>query len=59
MMRRRDCKSAVKVCGLTTELLWQLGSLSAGEAGGMRSVAVKCIDIRRNTDGEGGLLDCN
>ena len=22
-------------------------------------VAVKCVDIRRNTSGEGGLLDCN
>ena len=26
---------------------------------GIPSVAVKCVDIRRNTRGEGGLLDCN
>ena len=23
------------------------------------SVAVKCVDIRKNTSGEGGFLDCN
>ena len=26
---------------------------------GIPSVAVKCVDIRRNTSGEGGLLDDN
>ena len=31
--------------------------LSIGEAGGIPSVAVKCVDIRKNTGGEGGLLD--
>ncbi len=30
---------------------------SVGEASGIPSVAVKCVDIRRNTSGEGGLLD--
>ena len=29
-----------------------------GESG-IPSVAVKCVDIRRNTSGEGGLLDDN
>ena len=33
--------------------------LSAGEESGIPSVAVKCVDIRRNTSGEGGFLDCN
>ena len=33
--------------------------LSIGGAGGIPSVAVKCVDIRRNTSGEGGLLDDN
>ena len=32
---------------------------SAGGASGIPSVAVKCVDIRRNTSGEGGSLDCN
>ena len=32
---------------------------SAGEVSGIPSVAVKCVDIRKNTGGEGGLLDCN
>ena len=29
------------------------------KASGIPSVAVKCVDIRRNTSGEGGLLDSN
>ena len=29
------------------------------EAGGMRGVAVKCIDITQNSDCEGSSLDCN
>ena len=33
--------------------------LSDGEAGGIPGVAVKCIEIGRNTSGEGGLLDIN
>ena len=30
-----------------------------GEAGGIPSVAVKCVDIGRNTGGEGDFLDYN
>ncbi len=52
-------KSVVKVCGSTVKLQLILDILSAVEAGGTPSVAVKCVDIRRNTSGEGGLLDCN
>ena len=37
----------------------KLSILSAGEVSGIPSVAVKCVDIRRNTSGEGGLLDGN
>ena len=40
------------------ELRLKLFSLSAGEEGGIPSVAVKCIDIGKNTGGEGGLLVC-
>ena len=58
-MRRRIGKSEVKSMGLTHELLLKLFLLSIGEAGGIPSVAVKCVDIRRNTSGEGGLLDGN
>jgi hypothetical protein len=32
--------------------------LSAGEESGIPGVAVKCVDIRRNTCGEGGFLAC-
>ena len=58
-MRRRIGKSEVKSMGLTHELLLKLFFLSVGEAGGIPSVAVKCVDIRRNTSGEGGLLGFN
>ncbi len=37
----------------------KLAVLSGREVCGMRSVAVKCKDIRRNTSGEVGLLDSN
>ena len=52
-------KSDVKARGSTPGLLLKLWSWSAGEASGIPSVAVKCVDIRRNTSGEGGLLDDN
>ena len=47
----------MKYLGLTEELQLKLYFLSAGEVSGIPSVAVKCVDIRRNTSGEGGYLD--
>ncbi len=47
----------MKVCGENVKLQLILGVLSAAGVGGIPSVAVKCVDIRRNTSGEGGLLD--
>ena len=58
-MRRRESKLAVKSLGSTEELQLKLLFLSAGGESGIPSVAVKCVDIRRNTSGEGGLLDDN
>ena len=58
-MRRREDKLVVKSLGLTEELQLKLLFLSVGEESGIPSVAVKCVDIRRNTSGEGGLLDDN
>ena len=58
-MRRRSEKSDVKSPCLTWELHLKLSFLSEVEAGGIPSVAVKCVDIRRNTSGEGGLLGFN
>ena len=49
----------MKTMGLTHKLHLKLGFLSEVEVSGIPSVAVKCVDIRRNTGGEGGLLDCN
>ena len=51
-------KSDVKAHGSTVEGHWKLLNLSAGEKSGIPSVAVKCVDIRRNTSGEGDFLDC-
>ena len=58
-MRRRDNKLVVKSHGLTEELQLKLLFLSVGEESGIPSVAVKCVDIRRNTGGEGDFLDDN
>ena len=52
-------KSDVKTRGLTAGLHWKLFDLSTGGAGGIPGVAVECVDIRKNTGGEGGLLDSN
>ena len=38
--------------GSTPGLHWKLLILSTGEVSGIPSVAVKCVDIRRNTSGK-------
>ncbi len=58
-MRRGIDKLVAQLRSLTSELLLKLLDLSAGGAIGITSVAEECVDIRRNTSGEGGLLDCN
>ncbi len=58
-MRRREIKLVVKSRGLTEELQLKLIVLSTGEESGIPSVAVKCVDIRRNTSGEGDFMDSN
>ena len=52
-------KSVVKVCGSTVKLQLKLRVLSTVEVGGIRVVAVKCLDITKNSDCEGSLLTCN
>lgn len=42
--------------GSTHKLHLKLLFLSEVEVGGIPSVAVKCVDIRRNISGEGGQL---
>ena len=49
----------MKFRGSTSDLHLKLLFLSEVEVSGIPSVAVKCVDIRRNTSGEGGLLDDN
>ena len=55
-MRRRDVKSDVKYRSSTAGLHLKLTFLSRVEASGIPSVAVECVDIRRNIGGEGDLL---
>jgi hypothetical protein len=50
-------KSAVKAPGLTGRGQWILPGLNMGEVTGIPGVAVKCVDIRRNIDGESRSLD--
>jgi hypothetical protein len=42
--------------GLTPIEQRKLANLRDGEESGIPSVAVKCVDIRRNTGGEGDFL---
>ena len=49
----------VKTMGLTHRLPLKLFPLSEVEVGGIPGVAVKCVEIGRNTSGEGGLLGFN
>ncbi len=58
-MRRLVVKSGVKGGGSTVEWHLILADLSKVEGGGIRGVAVKCLDIARNTHGEGSLLNIN
>ncbi len=57
--RGRVVNSVVKGCGSTVNLQLIVASLSTVAVGGIRGVAVKCLDITKNSDCEGSLLDCN
>ena len=50
-------KSAVKARSLTPEGQWRLLVLKVLGGDGITGVAVKCVDIGRNTSGEGGFLE--
>ncbi len=56
---RQFNKSDVKAFGSTGEVQQKLLNLSAEEEGGTPCVAVECVDIWKNTSGEGGSLVCN
>ena len=49
----------MKFHGLTVAPVLILLVLSEVEVSGIPGVAVKCVDIRRNTKGEGSLLGLN
>ncbi len=49
----------MKVCGSTVKLQLKLADVSTVEVDGIGGVAVKCIDITKNSDCEGSSLDCN
>ncbi len=49
----------VKYLSLTERVPLILQGLSTDEVGGIDGVAVKCIDIVKNTDSEGSSPSCN
>ena len=49
----------MKTKGSTFGLHLKLFFLSSAEVGGIPGVAVECVDIGRNTSGEGDLLGTN
>ncbi len=49
----------VKYSSLTVRVPLILQNLSTDEVGGIDGVAVKCLDIVKNTYSEGSLLGCN
>ncbi len=51
--------SDVKAHCSTVELRSKLQGWSAGEESGILGVAVECVDIKKNTGGVGGSLECN
>jgi hypothetical protein len=55
-VRRRVFASGVKDQSLTLGMHPKRDILSMREVGRIHGVAVKCVDIMRNTSGEGGLL---
>ncbi len=50
-----DYQVSGKIAGLTPVEPLKLAVLSGREVGGMRGVAVKCIDITQNSDCEGSI----
>ncbi len=59
MERMWIVKSVMKVCGSTVKLQLKLAVLSTVEVGGIRGVAVECLDITKNSVCEGSSLDFN
>ena len=55
-LRRRLDQRVIKTIGSTGSLLFELSNSRISEVAGIPSGAVKCVDIRRNTDGVGRLL---
>ena len=49
----------LKSVGLNPMRGWKLQGWSVGGESGIPSVAVKCVEIRKNTGGEGDFLDDN
>ncbi len=52
-------KAGVEVWGSNVKLQLILAVLSTVEVGGILGVAVKCLDITKNPDCEGSLLNCD
>ncbi len=58
MKRRKVVEAGVKVGSKTVNWKLILAYLSKVEVGGSRGVTVKCLEITKNSDCEGSLLNC-
>ncbi len=56
---RRVVKSVVNVCGSTVQLQLLLAFLAKVEVGAIRGAAENLVEIKKTSDCEGSLLDCN
>ena len=56
---RAEIKRVVKCRRPTSALQRELVSLSTHKVGGIRGVAVKCLDITKNSDCEGNITSAN
>ncbi len=52
-------KSVGKGCGPRVTLKLKMAVLIRVKVGGIRCVAVRCLDVTKNSDCEGSSLDCN
>ncbi len=56
---KEEGKAGFESSGFSSEMYPELFDLREGEGSGIPGVAVKCVDIRKNFDCEGSMLDCN
>ncbi len=57
--RRWSVRSVVKIGSSNVKVQWILAVFNTEWVGLIRGLAVKCLDITKNSDSEGSTLVCN